>query len=105
MGWKEQSAGMNAQCLATFGEEAVYTPAAGSPVTIRGIFDEDHVELDMTTGAAVTSSSPVLSIRASDLVAAPKRGDSVLVRGRTFAVVDWRPDSEDGGLVILREAA
>ncbi len=105
MGWKEQSAGMNAQCLATFGEDAVFTPAGGSSVTIRGIFDEDHVALDMDTGAQVTSVSPVLGIRTSDLAAQPKRGDAVVVRSRNFTVVDWRPDSEDGGLLILREAA
>jgi hypothetical protein len=97
------SAGLLADCLATFGEDVAFTPAGGAPVTIRAVFDEDHVAVDPDTGAAVTTAGPTLGLRLSDLAAAPGRGDTVVVRSRTFKIVDWHPDSEGGGIAVLHE--
>lgn len=97
------SAGVLADCLATFGEDVAYTPAGGAPITLRAVFDEDHVAVDPDTGAAVTTASPTLGLRLADLAAVPARGDTVVVRSRTFKIVDWQPDSEGGGIAVLHE--
>ncbi len=97
------SAGVLSTCLATFGEAVVYTPAVGAAINLRAVFDEDYIAVDPNTGAAVSSATPTLGIRLADLPAAPKKGDVATLRGRTFKVVDWQPDSEGSGLAVLHE--
>ncbi len=105
MGWKDLSAGVNDACLETFGEEeeVVYTPAGGSPIPVDGIYDEDYVAVDPESGLEVSSAQPNIFLRRADLSADPGKNDVVTLRGRTFKVIDWHPDSEGGGIAVLHE--
>jgi hypothetical protein len=104
MGWKDLSAGLLDDCLATFGETVAYTPVGGALLSIQAVFDADHVVADAQSGEAVTSVKPAIFLRRADLPAAPKRGDQVVVQGQTYKVIDWQPDSEGGGIAVLHKA-
>src|SRR5690606_37522085 len=85
-----------------FGEAITYTPAAAPAnfVALEGVFNEvwRQVEPD---GAIVSTNQPNIGVRLIDFPAEkPIEGDTFLIRGRTYKVVDPQEDGE-GGLKIL----
>ena len=64
--------------------DAVYTPAGGTPVTVRVIATRPDLTAEFGAFPAV-SSSTVLEVRASE-VSAPSAGDRIAINGETFIV-------------------
>jgi len=79
---------------ADFAVGAIYTPTAGGPRTVVGIFDgEYHEVLDME------GSAPAFTCKASD-VPSVAHGDAIVVNGDSYKIVNVRPDGT--GVVTLR---
>ena len=76
MSWESAMGALNAACLAAFGREVTYSPAAGAPVTVTGMLE---------TGVRLEETAPgiyaVLFLRRADLPQPPQRGDEVEIDG------------------------
>lgn len=88
--------------LAVFGQDVLYTPAGGgSSSTVRGVFRSSHRELDVTTGAVISSNQPVIGVRLADLPnGTANRDDRVTVGGVGYSVIEVQRDGE--GMATLR---
>lgn len=82
-----------------FGEDCTYTPSGGSPVSIKGVFDNAFIEVE-----GVMSLKPVIRINLSDLEDAPGKGDQVTINSITYDVKESQPDSHGGTTLILKKA-
>ena len=91
---------LNDACQRHHGETVTYTPAAGSPVEVQGIYVKRPLEVDLGDGAVSTVEHRV-DVRAADISGGPKRGATVEVRGIAYRVerVDG-PD--DSGVCVLQ---
>lgn len=94
------------RCLDAFGESAEYRPSAedADPYSIKGIFSDEFIELDVTSGAQIVSRTPNLGVRLSDFETGdPKKGDTVfLTRTATeYKVVKVQRDGEVGAVLVL----
>ena len=88
---------LNAACLAAFGREVMYCPAAGAPFTVTGVLE---------TGARLEETAPgtyaVLFLRREDLPKLPERGDEVEVDGALYKVFEVEADAAGGVKLALR---
>ncbi len=83
----------------TFDEEALYTPAGGSAMPVRAIFDNEYLAAQFQQAdAEIESSGPKATCREAD-VAGVARGDTLQVRGTTYSIAEVHADGM--GLVIL----
>jgi hypothetical protein len=90
-------------CIDTFGEgmqEVTYTTRAGVTVLIDGIFEASTEAIDPDTGTAILSHQPLLSVRLAQLLAVPEAGDTCVIRGLTYRVIE--PDLDGQGTATLR---
>lgn len=78
------------------------------PVDVQGVFDEHHrlVSADFKGGdrseAVFSTMVPAVWIRLADMAIRPEQGDSVVVRDRSYLVVDVQPDGSGGANLVLR---
>lgn len=86
-----------------FGEAVVYTPAGGSPVSIRGVFSQEAETIDSQTQAPVIVRVPNVALRLADLSQMPEQGDGLTVAGTDYTVTEVMQDSIGGCLLYLRE--
>lgn len=90
-----------------------YTGAAGT-IPITGIFDEAYLEvaplgrggIDMEglgfgSPGAITTEMPALGVQLSQFPAAPAQGDTLIVRGCTYAVKEVRLDGRGAAVLLL----
>lgn len=91
-------------CVDVFGEGAeqvTYTHAGGpGPYLLDGIFEATTEQVDPDTGAIVLSHQPTISFRMSQLQAVPNSGDTIIIRGKTYRVME--PNFDGQGTVTLR---
>lgn len=71
--------------LDDFAEAATYTPLAGSPVTIQGIFDAPQASRNITEMMDVTIPAPQFVCRTVDVPNAAD-GDSISIRSVSYYV-------------------
>ena len=86
-----------------FGDGATYTPVTGSPATFTGIFDAPHTAIDIGE-ISVSDRRPTFLCRASDVPAGAKggnAGDTLLVDGTTYRVIDLEPDGQGMTRIVL----
>lgn len=81
------------------GDEITYTPNAGSPLAIKGVFDNAAVAVE-----GVISIRPIVRIVLSDLESEPLRGDQVTINSTDYTVSEVEPDSFGGATLILKKA-
>jgi hypothetical protein len=91
------------KCLATFGEEVLYTSEGLSPITIQAIFDNEFQQVDPQTGAVVISTQPVIGIKYDQLPQKPKSGDRVRIRYIDYRVIEDQPDGQAGSRLLLHK--
>lgn len=99
MNWQNLTDKAVTICRETFGEQATYIPATGSPYEIKGIFDSESLAVDPDTQAVVSVYQPRLGVRKADIPNGPKDGDQVTVREKTYRIIDSHDDS--GGALEL----
>ena len=103
MAWEDMTEGLLGACVNTFDVVgATYSHTGGAAFAIKLVFDSAHIEVDPTTGVAISSLSPMIGIRLSDLPAAPTKSDIVTVRGIQYRVVDDQPDGQGGTSMVLK---
>jgi hypothetical protein len=85
------------------GEDVTYNPSAGDPLTIKGVFNKQHIEIDPGGSVSVSSNRPNLLIRLADLENEPTKSDTVEIDATEYAVVDCQEDGEGGALLFLNE--
>lgn len=74
--------------------------ATGETYGADGIFEATTEEVDLDTGAMVLSNKPQVSFALSVLRALPVVGDTCVIRGATYRVV--QPNFDGQGTVTLR---
>lgn len=87
-----------------FGVAATYNPATGSPVTLNGVFDNNHLSIAGGGSVEVSSSDPRFRCREPDLpdvVAAEV--DQITIASTSYTVVDFQPDGTGMTDLILTE--
>lgn len=78
--------------LEELGDEVVYTPSGGSPVTIQAYIDLTTETFDILTGV-VTGTQPMGEARTSDLTGTLTDGaDTILFDGTTYTIKEPLPD-------------
>jgi len=85
-----------------------YTPRRGAAFPLPdAVFDEQYRRVvDQGDGSEVSTSTPVLGVRASLFAIDPAQGDRVLIpsNGKTYRIADVQPDGHGHILLILTEA-
>ncbi len=91
--------------MRVFGQPARYMPGgnADAGFDVRGVFDRAHhqIEISAHDGAPITSTRPVLGVRAAEFTQPPACGDCVQIGGETFYVTDPQPDGHGHIKLIL----
>lgn len=102
--WPSLAARVQVAAQRAVGEPYTYTPTStGVPLARVGVFSEAHEQVELADGIAKSSVAPVLSVHLADLPVAPKRGDAVSVRGKSFTVFDVQPDGEGDADLELKK--
>ncbi|WP_251976719.1 head-tail joining protein [Salinicola avicenniae] len=90
--------------LAQMSDSITYMPAQGDSVSVAGVYDADHQEVDPDTGVPVYSVNPLLTVAMSDLpLGSPRPGDRVMRRGKTYRVTGSRPEGDVTVVLELKE--
>lgn len=89
----------------TFAEPVTYCPRSSSAFIIDAIFDEAHTVVDNSGEVPFETVKPVLSIATADLRKAghgdPKRGDTVVIRSKTYSIAEIMPDGRAEVRLVL----
>jgi hypothetical protein len=78
--------------FAAFGTDAVYTPAAGEPVSVRVIAKRPDTIVGFGD-PRIHAETATFELRASE-VASPRAGDQLAVSGETF-IIQGEPERRD----------
>lgn len=107
--WEQMVTEAMGECVDVFGEgeDGNGTPrvtiqhaAGGAPYDVDGIFESESIDVDPDTGVQVISNQPAMSFALADLQQDPLEGDTLIVRGITYRVVE--PTYDGQGTVTLR---
>lgn len=82
-----------------FGTAATFTPVGGQGVTVRGIFDNGHEEVDAGGGVPFSVTSPQFHARTVD-VSTASEGDTLEIDGVVYVIRVVMPDGT--GLTMLQ---
>ena len=87
------------------GGSVVYSPGAGVPVTVRGIFDAAYVRVDAGT-AGVSSSGPAVFLKLADLPSNPETDTAatVTVASVVYTIREVSPDGTGVAVLHLHES-
>jgi len=80
-----------------------YRPAAGDSIMLKGIFDEAWCEVDPKSRAPISSTGPVVHLQAGSIPAEPDEADRMVILGRTFRVLEPKPNGQGVTLYTLHE--
>jgi hypothetical protein len=98
VGFKSIAASITSLCVNTLGDEVTYTPSAGAPVTLQGVFEHAWLEVE-----GINTLKPILRIAVADLVALPAKGDAVSIDSVWYAVHESHLDGNGGATLFLRK--
>lgn len=101
MGWRGETSRVMEEAKKAFGETIVYHPLGLSPFSVQAIVDEEFEQIDPNTGAIVSSQQPMIGVKDSDLPKKPELGDTCIVRGVNYRVIEKQQDGQAGTRLIL----
>lgn len=101
--WPDLAARVQVAGQRALGESVTYTPSGDAPVSIRGVFSEAGLHVELMAGVEVETRGPVLSVHLADLAAAPAHGDAVTVRSQDYTVLQVIVDGEGDADLFLEE--
>ncbi len=90
--------------FATFGEPVTLFQEGQAPLALTGIFKAEHEAVNVQTRVPVSSVQPMVELRESEMPDGVEEGDSLLIRGKRYFVVDVRPDGYGTFKVFLHKA-
>jgi uncharacterized protein YraI len=105
MNWKDISANITDQCVGAFSEaieihyynsETVEFEVAYS----SGVYDSDYKQIDMQTGAVISSNAPMIEVSLRSLARPLTKQDKIQVRNILYKIKEVQPD-ESGAIKIL----
>lgn len=99
--WQDMTSRVVSTIVNTFTTVATYTPVSGAAEEIKGVFNSEHVEVQVLDGAEVQSIFPAFFAKLSDLPAVPQNGDQLTINATAYKVAESRPDGEGGTLLVL----
>ena len=85
----------------TLGEEMVYRHKSGGVVTIKAVWNKEHLFVDPDTEAVVSSTNPNIGVQLSDLLKAPAENDTVDFLNDSYRVIDFEQDGQGAAQIIL----
>lgn len=85
-----------------FAVDATYTPVGGSATTVSGIYDDPYLAASAGGMVEFTATSPTFLAKTSDFTGATY-GASLVVSGKTYAVVEVMPDGTGMTTLMLEE--
>ncbi len=88
--------------LDEFAEEALLTPAIGSPRTIRVIYDEAQGS-DSVTGYPQFSPDYFITVQTADMAGVGTEDSTITIRGSSFQIVYPQADGTGTSRAILRK--
>lgn len=84
-----------------------YVPKTGAPYSIDAVFDEAHIRVDPDTGAAISTTEPILGVQLSQMQGPIVKGDKVNVTRKgvvtRYLVDEFQRDGVAGALLKLHE--
>jgi hypothetical protein len=87
------------------GEPVIYRPAAGAPVPVTGIFDEQYVLEQGSSEMAVEGRHPAVFLLLADLPTDPELDTpTITIRGIDYSRKYSQPDGVGGILLVLGKA-
>lgn len=105
MNWKNLADRMTRTALRTFSDDAaqvIYVRGGIQTPISDAVFDENYQSVDPDTGAPIISDNPMLGVMRSDLPGgAWEEGDTVIIKGVTYRVIEPQKDSEGHAKLIL----
>lgn len=105
MDWAKATDSILTLCRDTFGKTVSYTVSGGGgTVSIKGVFDAQHVAPSVGNGPESSMVAPALGIRLADLPRKPAKGDWVGIDGVSYRVIDSQEDGQGGAMLILHRA-
>jgi len=84
-----------------FARVVTYTPATGSPYSIRAIYDAAYQAVDPNTEQPVISTQPKITVPVHELSTVPGPGDTVTIDSDAYSVLDYQPDGKGVAEIIL----
>lgn len=100
--WKELTHKLTDTCINAFSEE-VEVHHSGTPETIdkvRGVYDATYQQVDLQTGAVISSNAPMVEIAISSLSKTIKTTAKIKARGVLYRIKELQPD-DSGAVKIL----
>lgn len=94
---------LNAACVGAFGEPAVIRRDGRPDITVTGIFDRRHYQVETDDGPVSTLMTS-LAVVDGDMGGPVPAGAAVEVRGLSFTVSEPRPDGQGMTVLLLRES-
>lgn len=86
-----------------FAEPVTFSPAAGLPRIINGIFDNEYRSIDPATEQPIVSTQPNLLINENDLTAPLTQGDKFTIRGKVYKLIEPQTDGVGTIRILLHE--
>jgi len=88
----------------TFPAAVVYQREGGGTASFLAVFDTAHatLEMDADSGAQVSTTRPMLTMRLADIAFEPHVRDTLTVEGEDYEVVDVQPDGSGMARLVLR---
>lgn len=77
---------------AAFSQPITFRPASGNVYALSGIFQAQHVAVEIHDGAQVSSVSPMLEVKMAAMPEPPKQGDAFDIDGTSYEVADVQVD-------------
>ncbi len=102
MAWSDLVKKLNKAGQAKFGEPVVYTAPSASAESITGIFREEH-ELADVGDVPINTLRAAVHVIVADLAAPPVRNAEVLIRAKTYRVVEIEGPNDKGVVVLVLE--
>lgn len=94
---------LNVACVGAFGEPAVIRRPGRPDITVTGIFDRRHYQVETDDGPVSTLMTS-LAVVDADVGGPVPAGAAVEVRGLSFMVSEPRPDGQGMTVLLLRES-
>jgi hypothetical protein len=106
MTWQDLTESISDTCIDTFSEsiEVHFFNKVTNTFDIevsRGVFDSDYKQLDMNTGAIISSNAPMVEISKRFITKNLTNKDKILARGTLYNVREIMPDASGAIKVIL----
>ena len=86
-----------------FGTSSSYTKAGGSAVTVKGIFDNEFLEVDPMTGVGVVSAQPRFVCASSSLPTGSASGDAITISSTSYLVKVIQDDGVGVTTLVLEK--